>query len=287
MVGGMQIQFNPSLMRAPLTRGPGPARPEAALEQPTEMLILSGATAQSSADSSVASAPVAPVQTVTAPPDPNRPFAGCVGRLIRGKNEGDFESLTNDATRKLVFLMDSQGLEELEGKSGYQQLIQIGHTPEHIMEEVQSKGNRYKLVVWPRGGPDMSATWDNVSNLVGQLYPDVAEKVAARISELKAPEFSTWEDKAGYSFADVKPGDARYVGYEELKQREGSALEVREFLYHVCHLRELYTGDGFTKKADGSRGVPEYISPNLKIADMPGARVIDVKIDLPACLPMF
>lgn len=88
---------------------------------------------------------------------------------------------------------------------------------------------------------------------MGELYPDVAEKVASRTPKLKGVPFEAWENKAGYRFADVKPGDSRYISYQELQQREASAQEVREFLYHVCHLRELYSGDGFTKKADGSQ----------------------------------
>lgn len=262
---------------------PLPTRPETGPDLPSESFQFSGGPTPAPAVEATA----APTPVADSPPPPTG-FAGCVGRLIRGKSAADFESLTNDPTRKLVFLMDSQGLQELEGKSGYQQLIAIGHTPQHILEEVQSKGNRYKLVVWPGGqGPDRPATWDNVAELMKDVYPDVAAKVAARLPELKAADFSHWEQQAGYHFADVKPGDERYIHYDQLKEREGTALEVRQFLYNACHLRELYTGDGFTKKADGTQGVPEYISPNLRIEDLPGARVIDVKIDLPPVLPMM
>lgn len=273
-------------MFAPMKGLPRAQIQEAGGELPTEMVLLSGISPPAT---SAAPKTVAPAEAVVAAQvAPPTSFSGCVGRLIRGKSAADFESLTNDSTRKLVFLMDSQGLEELEGKSGYQQLIQIGHTPEHILEETQNKGNKYKLVIWPKGvGPDAPATWDNVANMMKDVYPDIADKVAARLPELKAVDFSHWEDQAGYRFADVKPGDPRFIGYEELKNGEGTAHEVRSFLYNVCHLRELYTGDGFTKKADGTRGVPEYISPNLKVADLPGARVIDVKVDLPPYLPMM
>lgn len=123
------------------------------------MFRFSGNAAANASGEFVTTASSQPATSVAPPVQPPKTFEGCVGRLIRGRSESDFESLTNDPTRKVVFLMDSGGLQKLDGKSGYQQLIHIGHTPEHILEETQSKGNRNKLVSWPKDvGPGVSAT---------------------------------------------------------------------------------------------------------------------------------
>lgn len=216
-------------------------------------------------------------------------FQGCVGRLIRGKSEADFETLTPDPNRRVVFLMDSDGLGKLEGKSGYQQLMEVGKSPKEILDEIQNQGLRYKLVVWPGdSGPTKQATWDNLLDMMSEQYPQVADKIQACREELKAEKtFGNWEKQAGFEFGDVKRGDPRYVGYEELQQREGKPWEVRAFLYNSCNVNSLYSGDGFTKRPDGSQGVPEYIVPNLKINELPSARVLNVSVSVPATLPIL
>ena len=246
--------------------------------------------AQPPAQQKLESQPAAAVQAVVAPqPPPPTGFQGCVGRLIRGKSEADFESLTPDPNRRVVFLMDSDGLGKLEGKSGYQQLMEVGKSPKEILDEIQNQGLRYKLIVWPGdSGPTRQATWDNLLDMMSEQYPQVADKIQACREDLKAEKtFSKWEQQAGFEFGDVKRGDPRYIGYEELQGREGKPWEVRAFLYNACNVNSLYSGDGFTKRPDGSQGVPEYIVPNLKVSQLPSARVINVNVSVPATLPIL
>jgi hypothetical protein len=42
---------------------------------------------------------------------------------------------------------------------------------------------------------------------------------------------------------------------------------VRGWLYHKVGLNDLFDGGGFTKMADGSIGIPEYLTVNMRIKD--------------------
>jgi hypothetical protein len=46
-------------------------------------------------------------------------------------------------------------------------------------------------------------------------------------------------------------------------------------------LSELFTGDGFTKKPDGTRGVREYIVANRPVASLKSYQLIPLNVNLP------
>jgi hypothetical protein len=59
------------------------------------------------------------------------------------------------------------------------------------------------------------------------------------------------------------------------ERREGTIVEVRQFLWDEIGLKRLFTGDGLTMDDDGKPGPPEYLARNLPLDEM-GAAVIDV-----------
>ncbi|HEY3999962.1 MAG TPA: hypothetical protein VGO93_13895 [Candidatus Xenobia bacterium] len=203
--------------------------------------------------------------------------APLTGRLLRGRQPSDFTTLTADQDRRVVMLMDDDGIRALEGLNGHDKLIRIGYTPDYIAQSLQA-GDRYKLAVWPRGTREKSATWDNVLTMVEHAYPEVAGQVAAQRAGLKSHDFLAIERMGGYSFTSLDPSDPRYMTVKRLHAASGSLVEVRDFLYHVVHLRELFTGQGYTLQADGRRGVAEYIMPNVRLAQIPGLRLTDIEI---------
>ena len=62
---------------------------------------------------------------------------------------------------------------------------------------------------------------------------------------------------------------------------EGTLIDVRAFLYHIVHLRELFSGDGFTYEEDGKKGLREYIAPNCRLEELGEYHLIDMNINLP------
>src|SRR5215470_15183197 len=128
---------------------------------------------------------------------------GLMGRVLRGKGDGDFETLSDDRDRKIVFVMGSDGLEGLVGSSNDQILTKIGYTAEYTAR-LAHEGYRFKLVVFKSGADaGQLATWDHVVELVASVYPDIAAKIRAALPRLKRMRFSEIEQQAPSRFAAV------------------------------------------------------------------------------------
>ena len=212
---------------------------------------------------------------------------GLCGRIIRGKKPADFLTLTDDPDRKLVLLMGPDGLEKLLGKSGYDMLVEIGYETAYIDRKV-AEGNQFKLIVFPEGGPAKLATWVNVIDVVCDVYPSIAAKLNRHRDSLAKVPFGEIERLAGFDFSvadKAGPTDPRYMTEERFRQSAGTLVDARAFLYFTVHLRELFSGDGYTYTADGRQGLMEYIVPNVPIADLGPHEIIDLTITLPFAQP--
>jgi hypothetical protein len=210
---------------------------------------------------------------------------GLCGRILRGVSDDAFETLTDDPSRLLVMTMGPLGLVSLAGKTGYEMLIEIGYEPDYIVRKVE-EGNAFKLLVFKAGEQARLATWVNVRALVAEVYSELAEIILhPDMDELASLRFEEIEFEAGYSFAEVDengPSDHRFMTAERLLASEGRLHDVRAFLYHIVHLRELFTGDGWTRRADGGRGMREYMVENLQVSDLEDAMLVDLDVQLPA-----
>lgn len=205
------------------------------------------------------------------------------GRIIRGKVPSDFLTLTDDPTRLIVMTMGPDGLAQIDGKSGYESLEIIGYEPNYIVTKV-NEGNLFKLVTFPEGKDALLATWDNVLVMVQRVYPEVAYMVENNLSELKKTTFDTIEARAGFDFSEVDKlgsSDYRYMTYDRFEKSGGDLIDTRAFLYFTLHLRELFSGDGYTYTSNGVRGLKEYFIQNMPIADISGAKVYDIDVELP------
>lgn len=201
---------------------------------------------------------------------------GLVGRIIRGKTYEDFDYLSNDPNRKFVFLLDSIGLTELLGKTGYDMLTTIGHHPNYIKKQI-SDGISYKIVVFPEVESEL-ATWDNLAKIVIPFYPDIAEDFCKYYNELLNNEFHSYEKEAGYHFFDADyPNDFRFMSYDRYLSSKRRLWEFRAFLYHTLHIRELFTGNGYIHQ----KNVKEYLILNKKIGDIKDVCVGDIEVIIP------
>jgi len=206
------------------------------------------------------------------------PVTGLCGRIIRGTKPEDFETLTDDPDRKLVMLMGPDGLEKLLGKDAYNMLIEIGYEKDYIQRKLD-EGNQFKLVVFEEGGEADIAEWFNVIRIVGKTYPKISSKLQKQLYELKATPFKQIENQVGYDFSEIdKLGkqDARFMTYERYEKSHGTLEQARAFLYFTVHLRELFSGDGYTYTADGDKGLMEYICPNKKLSELGAHEVINI-----------
>lgn len=211
------------------------------------------------------------------------PITGIYGRILRGKSSNDFETLSDDPQRKIIMLMGADGLEKLLGKSGYEALITIGYMLDYIEYKIKS-GFQFKLVIFHEGEIAKLATWDDVALMVSQIYPQAKTKIYHQLQKLKLTTFSEIEGVANRKFniIDKKgPEDKNFMTYERFKNSKGTLIDVRAFFYHTVHLRELFSGDGFTYDSNGERGLKEYIAPNCKLEELEEYNLINMMINLP------
>ncbi|MBN2154198.1 MAG: hypothetical protein JW839_22275 [Candidatus Lokiarchaeota archaeon] len=219
------------------------------------------------------------------PASQNPPVTGLCGRILRGRQPEDFETMTDDPERKLVMLMASDGLARLVGKSDYDALLLIGYEKDYIKHKMED-GYEFKLVVFKEGGAIKLATWDNVAEAVAAVYPDARKKLYRRLKDLKRKPFREIQAKAGEGYdLDAAfrrgPSDPGFMTYERLKAAKGSLVDVRAFLFHAVQLRALFSGDGYTYDEDGTRGLKEYIAPNKRLDDLGEHAVVDLHPVIP------
>jgi len=186
------------------------------------------------------------------------------GRILRGKRKNDFSTMTLNPDRKIVFYVDSKGLEKMVGISNVDRLLKIGYPKKYIKQKVL-EGYKFKLVVFNGSETVKNATWDNVVSMVEDIYGhnEISKKLRNNIDTLK-------EMYSLYS--------APYA-YNLIKGVGGELWEVRKFLEKELNLNILFKGDGFTYNEKGVSGMREYISPNVKLSGLKEARLIDLNIE--------
>lgn len=214
---------------------------------------------------------------------PARIAQGCYGRLTRTLQPTP-QFLADEQDRRVVMVMGPSSLAAMLGKSPYDMIVEVGHTPAYIACKI-AQGYSFHLVVFQKPeGAFKLATWKNCVEIIARAYPEASVMIKAAAKELKTTDFALFEKQAGFSFAAVDQagtGDERFMTLERLLAGDGSALAVRRFLYHVTRLTELYTGDGYTLTHDGKRGVREYIMENHRIDELKGVTSLALDVTLP------
>ncbi len=174
------------------------------------------------------------------------------GRILRGRADGDFATLTDDPRRRVVFLTDASALCTLVGCDGRDILAQIGYD-EAFIARLLERQTRFKLALFP----DMEkrlATWDNLLDLVCSAYPEWHAAVERVRPELKASLFEALE---------------------------GEAAELRARLADVLNVNRLFAGDGYTRREDDPqcRVHPEYVILNRPLIELPAYCLIDFPVE--------
>lgn len=209
--------------------------------------------------------------------------ADSYGRILRGKKPADFEWLSDDPQRKIVFLMDSHALLNLRDKTGYEMLIALGYLPDYLKNKV-IEGTQFKLLVFRGNGQAQLATWDNTLQIVGQVYPELAADLKRHTTALKTTSFKTIEETLGYKLVEVEKigkEDPRFMTFHRYLESKRTLADMRAFLYFTVQLRELFSGDGYTYDCNGKRGIKEYIVINKKLKDLDNYLLIEVPVNAP------
>lgn len=204
------------------------------------------------------------------------------GRILHGQKPEDFFTLSDSPNRLLVMMMGADGLQALLGKSGFEMLVLLGSKPEYIVEKLR-QGHTFKLAVFERGG-NLPATWNNVARLVTILYPETLLAFSRHIRALKVTPFEEWQRQLDFSFLEVQLQgeiDPRFMTYDRFLKSGRSVLDLRRFLYHMVHLNDLFSGDGFTKTFTGEKGVREFLVINQPLLQLGKYRLVELNLSLP------
>lgn len=197
------------------------------------------------------------------------------GRVVRSRQRPD--RLALETGRKIAMVMGPSGLGRLHG--GTDDILRaIGYTGDYIERQKQEGMHFYLIQFSFLGGHDMAlrprlATWENVLDECAMVYPQGAKSFAEALPALSTMTFSQVEKALGFSLAAVDrlgESDWRFVNVERFLQSDMAPLMVRRFLYHVCRISDLYSGDGWTYTEAGTRVLKEYVMPNLFFEQLVG-----------------
>lgn len=207
-------------------------------------------------------------------------FDGYYGRVLRGTNPEDFLTLSDDKERILVFVLNESGLMNIVGNETIEILLKLGYKSEYI-NSLLEKNTKFKLIIFPKSSDEILATWDNVLDRVLFSYPNTHKLVHKYKEDLQLVPFYEIEKQAGFSFSEVELrglNDSRYMTYSRLDLSNASLIDFRAFLYYNLHLKEYFTGNGYTINHSGQCCLDEFIIQNRQICSLKDYKIINLSI---------
>ncbi|MDC0980290.1 hypothetical protein OAQ84_01000 [Bdellovibrionales bacterium] len=189
------------------------------------------------------------------------------GRIIRGKSDADFITLSDDPNRKIVMVMDTEGLESISDSNNGSILEQVGYTRDYI-SELRSQGTIFKLMVFEKQEDVIVADWSGLRKILSDIYSEDLVKIFDKFRQkLENLSFEEIEDQGTMEFKSVYnagPSSPLYVNSENINS-DSSLWQFRAFLYMELRLTELFAGNGFTKTEEAGQGLREYFVINRPI----------------------
>ena len=231
---------------------------------------------------------------------PPTPIAGLQGRFCRMK-PGEPTALSDDADRRIVFLVDHETCHSSLGVPGYSVCIGIGWDAEYTAGKVNA-GYRFAWVVFPEGDCPLG-DWSHMIDLAEDMYPECADKIRrhrAALSNWTPASLRDMESRLGYRLLDIDNGkyvraatpkadpksDPRYMTVARyaairLGSPEDTVEACRAFFYFAIHCKELFFGDGWTRNNLGQKGCKEYVMPSKPLAALGSHREFAITVRLP------
>ena len=143
-----------------------------------------------------------------------------------------------------------------------------------------SAGLRFRLLLFSlRHAKATRATWDNLLRVVGDQSPRCADKLAPHIPALKATPYRELIGRIGYDVDHLSRERRAEVSSFTAFADDAVPSDLgraRAFFRHTLKCTALFRGDGYTYQEDGCRGAREYVVPNTRVQDLPGALWVDL-----------
>ena len=166
------------------------------------------------------------------------------------------------------------------------------HTPRQMLElvgfewcwvlEKLSAGLKFRLILFSLTRAMATlATWDNLWRLVEGESPRCAEKLAPHIPVLIETPYRELIERIGYDVDRLSCKRRAEVSSFAAFADDAVPSDLgraRAFFRHTLKCTALYRGNGYTYDEDGRRGAREYVIPNTRAKDLPGATWTDLEL---------
>eukprot|EP00581_Thalassiosira_minuscula_P003013 CAMPEP_0183743194 /NCGR_PEP_ID=MMETSP0737-20130205/65092_1 /TAXON_ID=385413 /ORGANISM="Thalassiosira miniscula, Strain CCMP1093" /LENGTH=256 /DNA_ID=CAMNT_0025978803 /DNA_START=791 /DNA_END=1561 /DNA_ORIENTATION=+ len=212
------------------------------------------------------------------------------GRVIHGRVgvQGFGSLLSADRWKRLSWVFGPEALHQFLRKSSREICILLGFGEEWLDAKL-ARGVEFEVAVFPSASVAAKlANWEGVQQLLEHHYKKVwTTKISIHWKQIVNTAFEDIEKMAGYKMLTVnlvgrydhdtgESNDERYISLQRLLKREGTMVEVRQFLWDEIGLKGNYTGTGFTKDDNGNSGPPEYLARNMPLKDIVGIAIANV-----------
>ena len=142
-------------------------------------------------------------------------------------------------------------------------------------------GTQHRLLVFPETEEStIQATWDNLFRLVLEHYgAEVHDVLSPHFRALKRTKYEVIDPNGRLAWISTLPVKEKYAHPEFLTAERLLAVDeprlyhARGFFYHAIGCNKLFTGEGCSPD-----GIPECLTPNMAIADIPGAMLMDLEV---------
>lgn len=226
---------------------------------------------------------------------PTSPIPKIQGRFCRRK-PSDPVRLSDDPSRRIVFLVNDEVCHSMIGVGGYQLTAVVGWDRAYTKAKVGA-GLKFEWVVFAETACVLG-TWGNMIDLAIEQYPEVGDKIVKQrhaLSQMTPASLRQIEARRGYTFLDVDNGkfvqakdpkakpsdDPRFMTIDRYRQAPDTVEAARDFFYFVVHCKEQFRGDGLTQDSAGRVGVQEWIIADRPLDSLGEHLVFPIDVRLP------
>ena len=208
------------------------------------------------------------------------------GRIIRGKQESDFQSMSSDLQRKLVFYTNPEGVAKISSKASEpKDFLRLSGYPDDYIDHLVSEGHSFKYIFF-HSENILPATWEGIIQLVKTYSPEAAAACIHMLDELKSKSFKEIDNHQPGRMSEIYRNgreDPAFMSFDKfnalVKTGNYTPYDVRSFLFHEFNLNELFAGDGFTRTPEGDIGIQEFIGINYRMQDLLMTNAVDLEIE--------
>ena len=191
--------------------------------------------------------------------------------------------------KKFSWVFGKDAMKGFLGKSPRQICLELGFSRGWIEDRIR-KGKIFKFAIFPSqnvGGPVLN-DWDGLADLLQEFYKEVWPKIARHLPDIRVMSSEDLQAEAGYDMFKAhlagrrddttgESDDPNYMSLQRLVKREGTRVEVRQFLWDELGVTAKYTGTGHTLDESGKEKYKEYWVRNTYcMSEIEGCAIEDV-----------